>query len=566
MFRHAEQANWLAWNNSHNAAIEMLEPNMDKNPICAAELCQAYCLTNGMKSVKDIGDVLQHIVRAEASLANAEKSNETILAFAEHTMQLNAAAVENPVEGYSFPQTPASEVKLELLTDDQLIHNFRIVCRMVSAELLLMRGIAQVMVGSYLKSVYNIRTGYTTYRDLYRSINFNDNNPESEKFVHPDIIDCLRAVFGACQYLISEAPPSLHWLLALFGLEVNHKEGLSNLRQVVTHESRMSPFATIILLVHHVFISKGMKSRASKLEAFRPLMDRTLERYPESTCLLFLSSHFVRKTGNADGALQNATVAFESAQKKLGFKPYFVVSELAQLELLNGEFVRACDLLEDAIVRQNEEFGGRSYSALLLAMTYGILGRAQDRDAILKRVDELMSKRQTGLERYVKVKKETIKKVHGDELDLMLLLTYYELIYVRDRLNELKSDGKPLAIMHEKLIELKEKNTTKTLPDLQVALRFWEATLRRRIGLDDEETSITKLTEITKELPNLKLEKQWAAYAYVELASIMFNDVSKQEQVEHYLKEAQHIKKFATEDMFLPKVRKSLAQLAKRKN
>jgi hypothetical protein len=564
MFRHAEQANWLAWSNEHDKAVKMLEPHVGKNPLCAAELCQAYCLTNGMRSVKEIGDVLQYIVRAEETLASVEKSNQTILEFAEHTMSLNNTAAEEPVEGYSFPKDPASDVKLELMTDDQLVHNFRIVCKMVGAELHLMRGIAQVMTGSYLKSVYNIRTGYTTYRDLYRSINLNDNNPDSEHFVHPDLIDCIRAVFGACQYLISEAPPSLQWLLGVFGLEVNRKDGLHNLRQVVAHESRMSPFATIILLVHHVFISSGMKSRAKKLEAFKPLMDRTLERYPNSTCLLFLASHYVRKTGDSEDALRYATTAYKSARVNLGFTPYFVVSELAQLELLNGEYQTACDLLEDAIVKQNEEFGGRSYSALLLAMTYGILGKGDERDQILTRVDELMSKRHTGLERYVKFKKEIIKKVQRDELDLMLLVTYFELMYARDRLNELKSDAKPLNLMLQKLGELNEKNTTHTLYDLQVATKFFDASLKRRIGTDTQDVSIAKLTEITNELPKLKFERQWAAYAYLELADIMFNDDSKRQQVETYLKEAQNIKKISTEDMFQPKVKKSLAQLQKR--
>jgi hypothetical protein len=563
MFRYAEQANWLAWNNEHTKALQLLEPYVDENPICAAELCQAYCLTNGIRSVKEIGDVLEYIVRAEETLSRVEKSNTSILEFAKKTILLNKNAVESPTEGYSFPQHPASDVSLESLTDDQLLHNFKMVCKMVSGELHLMRGIAQAMTGSYLKAVYNIRSGYGIYRDLYKSIDLNNNDISSPKYVHPDLVDCIRAIYGACQYLISEAPPSTHWLMSMFGLEANRKEGLYNLRQVVTHESRMSPFATIILLVHHVFITSGMKSRESKLEAFKPLMERTLERYPQSTCLLFLSSHYVRKTGFSEGALKNATTAFDSAQAKLGITPYFVVSELAQLELLNGEYEKACKLLESAIIEQNEEFGGKSYSAFLLAMIYGLLGRDEDRDKVLGRVDEFISKRNTSLEAYVKVKKEVIKKVQGHELNIMLLMTYYELMYARDRLNELKPDSRALAMKLQKLEELKEK-TKFTFYDLEIAVQFFEATLKRRTNRDSEEESIQKLKQIASYLPQLKVEKQWAAYANLELAEILFNKTEKEEEIEIYLKAAQSIKKISTEDMFQPKVKKSLAQLHKR--
>jgi hypothetical protein len=39
MHRFTEQANFLAWNNDLDAAIEQLEPIANKNPNAAVELC-----------------------------------------------------------------------------------------------------------------------------------------------------------------------------------------------------------------------------------------------------------------------------------------------------------------------------------------------------------------------------------------------------------------------------------------------------------------------------------------------------------------------------------------------
>jgi hypothetical protein len=106
------------------------------------------------------GRLLDQITHAENVVYACQKNDTTLLTFARDTIQLNKIAMENPLEGYTFPPTHGQVPLLEDLNDDQLIYNFRIMCQVMHAEISIMRALNQFSTGSYFKAAYNINRSY----------------------------------------------------------------------------------------------------------------------------------------------------------------------------------------------------------------------------------------------------------------------------------------------------------------------------------------------------------------------------------------------------------------------
>ncbi|KAL0476936.1 ttc39a [Acrasis kona] len=561
MYLFQEQVQWLAWNNDIDKAINILVPHIESNLLCAVEHVQVQVIKNAIRAFSDtdvtIKETLQLIEDATKLAEKIEKSTASILELAHSTIELNKNALNNPVEGYIFSEIQNVDQEKSLILefqDDVLIENFKLNIQVCQCELFLMKTYLQFLSGSYLKAAYNMRNAFLGYEQLATAVDvvLNEKSDYNESTLHPDLITCIRFGQGLFKYLLINLPRSVRGILSTIGYRGDRKEGLKMLRLVSQDGGRLSAFASFVLGVHYVVRGGGVKSRHHKLQKFEPILLKCLERYPSGLAFTFLASQYARKEGDLDSAIQYLERSLMWSKKKLGLTPKFVQSELSQCYFLNKAYPNVCQIIE-SVLSQNEsdsEFLGRSISAWVLALTYSLHNRLDDRYDILDKMEDyfLTNKNKTKpIEKFVNQSLENMKKVSAtdEELTLCLFVTYLELLYARDRINELTDTN--FRYMLRLLLQLKDKAKRDLFNDLRIACDFFEVCFRRRIGEMSNSTAKQSLTSIIS--AKVQYEKQWPMYANFETAEIMYEANEDLNKVEQFVRSCYNFK-CASDELF----------------
>lgn len=486
----------------------------------------------GNEEEKHTDSMLDQITQAETIVANSLVSEDTLLLLARETIKLNSL-IENATE-----PPPHDSVQLESMSDNQLsmrvtatnfllVYNFRLNSQLLNAELLIMRAMVQLQSASYIRGCYNIRSAWKIYDTMYTDIQKNEHRDDltSDLFVHKDVQECAKCGQALFYYGMSMIPHSVQWVLTyLSGMNPDRKLAVKLFNEVFASETRLSPFASIMLSAHCIMMSTGFKSREEKLRKFEPVLNRTLEKYPNGTGFLFIASQFVRKKGDMERSITLCEQAIESAEKSLNFTPKGLVADLAMCNILNRNYDRARMLLE-SIVFSETVFGGKSFAALSLATTYTMLDKLEDRTALLDKLDTFFNMKNPRWEKYMIAKFDLYKMIRANEQEvtLLLLLSHFERLYIRDRWCEFSHTAdvhvRPfLRQLREHYVKIQK---TITMYDFRVAFVLAEATLMRRIGGQKQDVIKDKLNKVITVKDKLRHERQWAVFAYFEVRLII---------------------------------------------
>jgi tetratricopeptide (TPR) repeat protein len=569
MFRFVDQVSWLACNNEVDKALELLRPHNSVNPLCALHTLHANIMSNVIRSMasdpESLEPAMTFITETENLIKEVEISDERVMLFAKHNMELNTNVDKSPLEGY-VPPLRESTIDPKTYSNEQLLLNYKVINQLCSAELAIIKGALQFMTASYVRAVYNIRVGVKGIESLYETY-----NTEATEQIHPDIIACIKGGYGLFQYALSLVPPALQWILNMLGFGGDRKIGVKNMREAAEYEGRTGYVASFALGAHYVLIGGGLKSRESRLKKYDPLVQRLLDRYPNGTAVLSFVAQVFRKRGDIEAAIRIMETALESAKTKLNAEPKFVCSELSQCYFLIQKYDETIRLMEKILrdSEQKKEFPGRSLSAWVLATTYSIQGRIKERDDVLSRLESYynLTKKNMPLERFITAKNDIIKRMtNQEERTLFLIVSYFELIYARDRLNEMNVDGqryfKPLLDIlqsHKKKIE----DIGNASKDLLAACTFLEAVFERRIGLNYNDVKEKLYTVIDSDL---KIEPQWIAFANFEIAEMLWNLPDRNPlAIERALKACSEVKNFPSEDILHSRLKAANRQVAAEK-
>jgi hypothetical protein len=153
-----------------------------------------------------------------------------------------------------------------------------------------------------------------------------------------------------------------------------------------------------------------------------------------------------------------------------------------------------------------------------------------------------------------------------EELTLFMYVTYLEMLYARDRMNELTDHT--LRQLLFLLVELRDIAKRDMFYDVQVACMFLDVALKRRIGENNDEKSKQLLYKVIESLPKIEFEKQWPMYANFELAEVMLagDHVDKKElvKVEKYLLSCKNFS-CAADELFGTRIAVALRDVTKLK-
>ncbi len=559
MFKFAEQASWLTFNNDVEEAMNMVRPYMAVNPICAVQYLHASVLslviTTKMNDTEAVEKILEVVGEADKLVQEIESSDERVIAFAKHNMELNARAENEPVVGYV---PPLVETPVPKYSRQEVIKQYRLINQIMSGELHIIRGGMQFMTASYVRAVYNIRLGLKLVETLYEQT-------KKDPTVHENILACIKCGYGLFQYVLSIVPPGIQWLLNMIGFSGDRQLGLKLVREAADSEGRLAPVAILGLGAHYIVIGGGLKSRANKIEKYSPIIARAVERYPHGTPFQSFAGQVHRKKGDIDSAISAMETGLAWSNKKLHAEPRFISSELAQCYFLNQNYDKTCEIMEQVLL-EKREFPGRSLSAWVLATTYSLQGKYQQRDKLLSTLESYynLTKKNMPLERFVTSKNDTVKTIlDPNARTLFLLVSYFELLYARDRLNELNHQPERyfvplLTILKEKRVLMKGASA-----DLSGACTFFEAVFEKRLG-ENVNTVKEKLYTIID--AEGKVEPQWIAFANFEIAEMLWNLPDRNPlAIERSLKAAQEAKNYASEDIMHSRLNSALRQVAKEK-
>ncbi|KAL0483639.1 tetratricopeptide repeat protein [Acrasis kona] len=570
MHRYTEQANFLAWDNNIDGAIKMLEPYSDKVPNAAVELCLMNMTKSIMKSVGNSGDknsdeMLEQISRAEVFVDQSINSDSLLLEQAKTTIEMNKKISEGDCH-----RKPPLGVQLDSLTDVQLINNFRKNSQMLYSELTVMRALVQIQSAAYIRCCYNIRSAWKTYDTLYNDIFVNNEHRDDithDNFIHQDVqagVKCGQALF---YYGMSMIPNSVQWVLSyLSGMTADRKKGVELLEEVVEQRGRLSPFAAVLLSMHCIMMSTGFKTRQHKLDKYKNKLHDTISEFPNGTGFLFIASQYLRKVGDMDQSIALCEKAIRSSEDRLDFTPRGLSTDLA-IYVTRGQFEEPCRLLHDAVIKDTTTFGGKSFAALTLATCLSMLGRMDERNELLDKLQDHFNKQNPRWEKYMMSKEQVIKMVRSREAEttLVLLLSTFERLYLKDRLTEFKSTAnlhiRPL--LRSLRASYNKMDKKDCMFESRVAFVLAEAVLMARMG-DDMKIVKDKLNKVVAVAEKLHHEKQWAVYAFFELAEIEFNSENRDlKKVEDYMQCCMAIKEYSVEDLYAPRIKCANRQLEK---
>ncbi|KAL0486314.1 tetratricopeptide repeat protein [Acrasis kona] len=552
MFRQAEHATWLTCNNRVDEAILLVKPHKKKNPLCAAQEIHSHIQKIIILSVgsdaAQVENILNLVTEAEQLVANIEASDENVLEFAKNNNKLNLIAESEPPMGYIPPPfEPESVQKVANLSNSELIKQYRAVNHLISAELYVIRGAMQFFVASYVKAVYNIRVGVKAFEALYEQTKTQN--------LHADIVDCIKIGYGLFQYNLSLVPPALQWLLSMLGFGGDRELGLKLANESVSSQGRLGYVACFGLGAHYLLIGGGLKPRFNKVKKYETLLSQYMPRYPQSSAFLSFHAQVQRKKGDISGAISDMEIALKSASEKLDCVPKFIASELAQCYFLNKDYEQASLLLEKVLLNgETAEFPGRSLSALVLAMIYSCDNKIKQRDELLSSLEKYynLTKKNMPLERFVTAKNETLKKISDpEERTVCLITSYLELLYARDRLNDMNHEAEKYF---SPLLDLLNRCEV-TNSDVQLSKMFFEAVFERRLGKVAASDYKDKLFDVLDASENTT-QNQWAALANFELAEIQWSQPEKNvAAIEKYLKACESVKGYASEDILHSRIK-----------
>jgi len=236
---------------------------------------------------------------------------------------------------------------LELVCQAEAMHEAvkgstgTVVSDVFSAEMLLMRGGLQVILGSRLRALFNLRQCWYTYRRLEQHLNLSDtseaNNAfgDHEIFTSADLRGRIYFGLGLFYYVTSMMPMGLCPLLRLAGFVIDRPRGKQYLAECVHGDLGPRQFlAAIILAMHHLDLERDL-SRAADL------LVTCIERQPECVLLHWAGSLLAWRNTCITEAIGLTEQALWCCGEEMSHKAIYLRYELGMFHFMSMSWTTA---------------------------------------------------------------------------------------------------------------------------------------------------------------------------------------------------------------------------------
>ncbi|KAG2385818.1 hypothetical protein C9374_002967 [Naegleria lovaniensis] len=447
----------------------------------------------------------------------------------------NISDMEQEVKGTSedyYTQTERTHknyMELEEMSEEQILHNFELDLTLLNGETHLLRGILQFHASSYLKGFYNLRKAYLKFKEVHTTVDSLKDEPKtSSKFVHSDLIHSCYFGLGIFNFMLSILPPTLAKILSVLGFDADRDQGLHYLKQVHDYGGRHLGNGGFMLCLNYLFIPRALQDREKNLQEVSPILERIGARFPKSGFFKFIHSHYDRKAGDINAAISNLKDAIQITAKSMGTKPNNFLFELGICYMLTMNFTEASTVMDD-LIKSEKEFDTKGICCMLLAVCKLKLGDKEGANVLIKDLDKYVSKN-SRIDKFALEKIDLIKYINTEEeRHLMMLVSIFQILYLRRDLANLSADiADPLyQFFLDVAKDVKIDEKSKVHGDIESGICVVKGQFLRQIGKREE--SVAEFQKALNFENKIKLEKQWIAFSFYEIAESSYLNEFKTE-------------------------------------
>ena len=461
---------------------------------------------------------------------------------------------------------------LDEMTEEQQLSNFELDLKLVDAEAHLIRGLLQFMDGSYLRGFYNFRNSYLKFKEVYHKIETLKDEPKtSSKFVHSDVIFPSYFGMGVFNFLISVLPPTLASILSVLGFDADRELGLKLMTQAQEYGGRGLGNASFMLCINYLFVPRALQDRQVNLNLVKPILDKIYKQYPKGGFFKWVLSHYELKIGDLTNSVIHIKEAVSLLKEAMGTSPNNYLFETGFTLVVAMQFEEAQEVLYELINKEHAN-DSKGNAALILAVCKLKCGDIKGANEIIDNLSKYVPKQG----KFSNEKIETLKYAKNEEeRHLIMYLSFFQLMYLRRDLANLKPEhAKPLYELFQKTCLSKTiDEKSKVYPDIQACLSVIRAQFTKI--LDDAEKSLPEFQNAIAFENKIKIEKQWIAFSYYELAESLYltkykkcdDSVSKDDKLKllhdakHNLEKCNKISGYSFEEVLHTRAKLALKQV-----
>jgi len=445
-----------------------------------------------------------------------------------------------------FKKRPAA------VTDAALIAaNLELDIGATMATLHLWTAIVLFMSRNFLAGGLSLRKSWKKYNSLYKEIQKADSNVEQ------DVRDSIEAGVGAFLYSVSVIPNGiLKSVLKVIGFKEDQDLGISLVWDVLFRQGSEIPMVFLVLAANYLFLASELDLESS-LAKFRPVLEYCLHRYNTGLTFKFVASVFVKKTGHIHSAVAHLKSGIEHCEKLKNEQADDIVPssfyiDLSQAYLYLYNYAEAENILNRGFSAPFE-FTKKGLVALHLAVCQLRLGKTENLDLLLQNMTKLA--KDFKQETYTNTKAKLLSQCKTtQDRDLLLSVAAYEMMYYWREIPS-KADKEASIEKFDKEIGPISKIT---IPDIKAAASIIYGNF---IASQDKEKAMQYFTNAVNMKKQIKVEKQWIAFAHYELANLEYTH-EKYDVALGHLKVVGQMKSFPFDDVLKTRA-KALEKLAR---
>ena len=328
--------------------------------------------------------------------------------------------------------------------------------------------------------------------------------------------------------MLSILPPALTKILSVLGFDADREQGLSFLKKVHDYGGRQVGNSSFMLCLNYLFIPRALQDREKNLTEVGPILERVGKILPQGGFFKFIKSHYERKRGDITAAIESLTQAVAICRTAMGSTPNNFLHELGVCHLLTLNFSDASLIFSD-LIKVEKEFDTKGISAMLLAVCKLKLGEKDVANDLIKNLEKYISKN-SRIDKYTLEKVDLIKTLGSEEeKHLMMLVSSFQYLYLRrDLANIDEQHAEPLFEFFNSLCaDVKIDEKSKIYGDVEAGMAVVKGQFYRQVGKKEESNA-----EFKKALSfenKVKIEKQWIAFSYYEVAESLYLNNAKNE-------------------------------------
>ncbi|CCW61487.1 unnamed protein product [Phytomonas sp. EM1] len=386
----AEEAVWLGWNNQYEEAQRILSRKKDTHPRCALEWANIMLVKSLMTSTNEDRVVLLELFKAADHLATSMKYSEP-LPSDDDSEDGGPASGQPSHSKVNSKISYAKQKKLYHAKKKEALHNgetsaniWKLECDVIYAEALLMRGICQLMMNSYLKGGINLRKAWGCYHSLIHKM-----EEDKEGKIPKELRMCIKYGAGTFYSFLALVPANLMKLLSLIGFVSDKDVGEQYLTEVFESNTIRSPFAGLVLCTLYLFLPTGLGDVEATLSRANKILESMNVRCPNNTYFYGYANFYYRKRGDVDTAMSSISLALNNSMS-VGVTPLLIKYVYADTLFMHQKWDEALDqylALLDHIHKTKESFAYTGQVALSIAACYVMIGKHEDGMSWMRKVN-----------------------------------------------------------------------------------------------------------------------------------------------------------------------------------